>query len=755
MRERDVAAAVARFLPHRVNEYEDVLFFPNLPPEDRIAIEFYDLDAFRDSGGHWHYLGFALDDLEKTKSAPATDPFAAELLAENIAQFGVLFLRVAGMEGLALDRERLSPELLDLAARRIQELLARHATAAPAPAPEHSLPSAPEPPRPSAGRAFEEITAAASIDFQHRSSSWLNRLLRTYLETSREGGTLTIPPAFGGAGVAAEDLDGDGLSDLLLLGGLGNTLYRNLGDGTFRDVTAGSGLTWLRPADRRPGEPRQPLVVDFDNDGVQDILITYAGDNHRLYRGLGKLRFEDVTAQAGLGGAGLVGGPAAAFDFDNDGLLDLYVSYFGNFPRGVLPTLKRRNNNGTPNKLYRNLGGFRFEDVTARAGVGDAGWGQATLHTDFDGDGWQDLISGNDFGVNYYYRNNHDGTFTEVSKQLGTDKPSFTMSLAVADLNRDLHPDLYVSNIVTMNKDEKYVLPNENTRMKFSLEKLANLRTVEANDLFLSRRHDSAPVTYALNRIVLTRDHSATGWAWDADFFDADHDGDDDLYVLNGMNEFNLYSSRNPYFMDAEELKKNRRFLPVAPQEANVFFRNQDGKLRNDSHQSGLDFLGNSRSAACFDLENDGDLDLVTNDYHGPARLFRNTLTGQGRNWIKIKLTGDPAKDVNRDAIGATIVLTLPDGTTIWRQVSSTTGYMSVHPKTIHAGVGRAATVDARVHWPNGSVTNLRGLQSNTPPRRSHSLSTRPSAALHSGTGTGRRESTTEWILRLGVRASS
>ncbi len=707
VREQDVAAAAQRFLPHAVNEHEDVIFFPKLPHEQRVVIESYDLDAFRDSGGHWHYLGFALDDL-KNRELPDADPFAAELLAENVAQFGVMLLRVTGREGIRLDQERLSTELLELAARRIQTLITRHAEMK-----DHvGLPPKIASAENGTGGAasFKDVTEASGVRFEHRSSSWLNRLLRTYLKTPDDKGNLTIPHAFAGSGVAAEDLDGDGKCDLLLLSGSGNRLYQNAGGGKFRDVTEGSGLVWLRPDDRLPGEPRQPLVADFDNDGNQDILITYANDPHRLYRGLGNMKFEDVTSNAGLGGEGLVGGPATTFDFDNDGLLDIYISYFGDFVRGVLPTLKRRNNNGLPNKLFRNLGEMRFEDVTERAGVGDAGWGQASLHVDFDGDSWQDLISGNDFGVNYYYRNNRNGTFREVSGEIGTDKPSYTMSLSAADLNGDLLPDLYVSNIVTMNKDEKYVLPNEDTRMKFNLEKLANLRTVEANDLFLSRDGGEKPVSFLLSRMVLSRDHASTGWAWDADFFDADHDGDDDLYVLNGMNEFNLYSSHNPYFMDAKEMKKSNRFLPVAEKEPNVFFENRDGKLRNASATSGLDFLGNSRSAVFFDLESDGDLDVATNDYHGPARVFENRLKGDGGNWIKLRLVGDPAKGINRDSIGSVVVITLPDGTTVWRQVFGSTGYMSVHPKEIHAGVGDANHVDVNVRWPNGDTQKLERL---------------------------------------------
>ena len=408
----------------------------------------------------------------------------------------------------------------------------------------------------------------------------------------------------------------------------------------------------------------------------------------------------------------MVSGPATTFDFDNDGLLDIYVTCFGNYLSGVLPTLERRNRNGLPNRLFRNLGGMRFEEVTERAGVGDRGWGQAVTHTDIDGDGRQDLIVGNDFGVNVYYRNLGDGRFEDVSAQLGTDKPSYTMSIGTADLNRDLVPDIYISNIVTMNKDEKYVLPNADTRMKFNLEKLAHLRVVEANDLFLSSAKDGGLPSYQLSRAV-GRGHSSTGWAWDADFFDADNDGDDDLYVLNGMNEFNLYSSRNPYFMNPDDLEADKVFLPVAPAETNVFFVNREGRLHNDSQDSGLDFSGNSRSAAYLDADADGDLDVVTLDYHGPARLFRNLLDDAARHWISIELEGDPQSGVNRDAIGARVVITPQGGQPILREVQGSTGYMSVHPKRLHTGLGAATSADVKITWPNGESTVLTDLPVN------------------------------------------
>lgn len=344
-----------------------------------MVIESYDMDSFRDSGLHWRYLQFALED-PSFKAQLGADPFAAELLAENIAQFGVLMLRIAGQHAIAQGDERLAPGHIEAGLRDIQERINAHQRAKPPTDGAHGIASTPSGP---SGQNenndslwFSEVSAAMGIEYSHRSADWLNRQLRSYLKTGRSTGNITIPPAFGGSGLAAEDLNHDGWPDLLVLSGLGNRLYLNRSGKHFEDVTIAAGLSWSRIEDDTPGEPRQPIIADFDNDGHQDILVTYVNDDHRLYKGRGDGTFSDVTASCGLGGKGLVGGPATALDFDKDGKLDLFIAYFGDYVNGVLPTLARRNRNGLPDKLFRNLGGMRFEEVR-EAGVEDLGWGQA------------------------------------------------------------------------------------------------------------------------------------------------------------------------------------------------------------------------------------------------------------------------------------------------------------------------------------------------------------------------------------------
>jgi hypothetical protein len=695
----DVHDALQVYQPHEANQYEDITYFPRLAKHERITIEAYDLDSFRDPGIHWLYLSEAIND-PKFKGTLEPDPFAAELLTEGAAQEGVLILRVAGFIANEEGKERLELAHLGKSVERIQTLLDKHAAAPKQARSAAKIASAPAAAK-TKGAFFTNITEASGIAYDHRLSDWLARFIRGY--TVVEGGAvrLAVPPAFGGSGAAAEDIDNDGDTDVLLLGGAGNALYLNDGKGKFADVTEAAGIAWKR-TDGTFGEARQPIIADFDNDGLQDILITYVDDAHRLYRNAGNARFEDVTARTNLGGKGLIGGPATAFDFDKDGLLDVFIGYFGNYLTGELPTLSRRNDNALPDKLFRNKGNFEFEDVSKGSGAENTGWAQSVGHLDFDGDGWEDLICGNDFGTNAWYRNLGNGRFEDVSAKLGTDKPSYTMNVGITDLNRDGRPDVYISNIVTMDKDEKYVLPDTQTKMKFNPAKMANMRVVEANDMWVSNG-----AAYEQSKAV-GRGMQSTGWAWDADFFDYDNDGDDDLYVVNGMNEYSVYSSVNPYLTDPAG-KPSTAVLPVAAKEVPVFFVNTNGMLQEQTAQSGADPAGNARSVAYFDAEGDGDLDMVVNNFNTPALVYRNNAAGN--HWLKLRLVGDPAKKVTRDAIGAKITIDTPSQKGMWREVFSTIGYLSVHPKEQHVGLGRDTTADVTVIWPNGERETLRGLE--------------------------------------------
>ncbi|MBW2692346.1 MAG: VCBS repeat-containing protein, partial [Deltaproteobacteria bacterium] len=315
IRSAEATAAAQQLIPNQIDEFEDVHVFGRLADDERVILEAFDCDSFRDFGTHWQSLRQATHAAPPNSILP--DPFAAEILAEGISQYGVLLLRVAGI----IAREtgytvRLQPEDIEAAAPLIRERASRHHAAPEIIETQSRIASAStqrgrEGEEVDAAAFFSDVTAAVGVDFNHRSSTWLGEFRHKQLKT---------PPTFSGGGVAAEDVDGDSDVDLLFVGGAGIALLLNDGRGGFADASREAGIEWSR-ADGTHGEARSPIIADFDNDGRQDILVTYVNDDHRLYHNVGGARFEDVTQDSGLGGEGLVAGPAAVFDFDSDGLL--------------------------------------------------------------------------------------------------------------------------------------------------------------------------------------------------------------------------------------------------------------------------------------------------------------------------------------------------------------------------------------------------------------------------------------------------
>lgn len=730
VRADDAHEAARRLLPQKIDVFEDVHVFPNLPEDERVTLEAYDCDSFRDFGIHWLSLKrvFAL----QAEGAMSVDPFAAEIIAEAISQYGVLLLRIAGenVNGSGQDLF-LKPKDLAQSAREIAGRSGRHPDMTPVRPESAPIASAAVIVSPTDSEAlyFTDITDEVGLSFQHRSSKWLGEFRHKQVKT---------PPTFSGGGVAAEDIDGDGHTDLLFVGGAGNALLINQGDGRFIDLTDQAGLDYLRE-DGSPAEARNPIVADFDNDGLQDILITYVDDEHRLYRNLGNRKFSDSTALAGLGGKGGVGGPVATFDYDGDGLLDLYIGYFGDYLNGDFPAQERDNHQALPNRLLRNLGGMRFEDVTEASGTGDRGWAQAVSHLDFDGDGKQDIIVANDYGLNAVFRNKGGGQFENVAPDLNMRRALHSMNVGTTDINRDGYPDIYISNIATLVKDNKYTFPDVNTALDFDPHAMAGMLVKEADTFFVSRTREGEFSGYEISRDI-ERGATSTGWAWDAEFFDFDHDGDDDLYLVNGINDYNAFSM---IYGGGGDEGQGKSVLLSHGRESNVFFLNEGARLKNRSAVSGADFTGNSRSTAYLDFDQDGDLDIAINNFHSGATLLRNnTREGgevSGKRWLKIRLEGDPEKGSNRDAIGARIEVRGEgrgaEGIGNSRIVQGGSGYLSMNPKEQHFGMADAQYANIWVTWPNGEKAEFQRVVTNRAHRISQAEGINPKALSGPGQG--------------------
>jgi hypothetical protein len=335
---------------------------------------------------------------------------------------------------------------------------------------------------------------------------------------------------YGHHGVAVGDYDGDGWEDFYVSqpSGLPNLLYRNNGDGTFTDVTRAAGLDIL-------DDTSMALFADIDNDGDQDLVVLTATEPV-LFRNNGRGRFA-INRNSGLAIPATRANTLihmALADYDNDGDLDLYVCSYVYFTPGVAytePAPYYDANNGPPNFLFRNRGDGTFEEVTKQAGLDvnnrrfsvAAGWG------DYDNDGDQDLYVANDYGRNNLYRNNGDGTFTDVAAAAGVEDMAAGMSVSWGDYDGDGDLDLYVSNMwssagqrVTYNKQFQDVAGNAEVRQAFQRHARGNtLFRNEGNGRFIDVTMDAG--------VEMGR------WAWASGFVDLDNDGGQDLYVANGF----------------------------------------------------------------------------------------------------------------------------------------------------------------------------------------------------------------------------
>jgi hypothetical protein len=504
---------------------------------------------------------------------------------------------------------------------------------------------------------FTDVTAQAGIHFTHNSG----RAGKKYL------------PETLGSGCAFFDADGDGWQDILIVNSKDWTprgrkslpaLYRNNHNGTFTDITAGSGLDMEMYG-------MGVAIADYDNDGRDDVYIT-ALEGDRLFHNEGSGKFRDVTKAAGIQNASF-GTSAAWLDYDRDGKLDLFVAnyvqwnpkidLFCSLDGAAKSYCTPESYKGTRSRLFHNLGGGRFEDVAEKAGVGDPtskSLGVTVL--DYNGDGWPDIFVANDTQPNKLYRNNGNGTFTEEGMTAGVaygedGVARGAMGADSADYDRSGRPHLLVGN--------------------FSNQMLG-LYHNEGNGLFV----DEAPSS-AVGRASLL------SLAFGVFFFDYDLDGYPDIFAGNGHIE--------------EEIGKVQP--KVSYREAPLLFRNLGNhKFENVSAQMGAAFSRPivARGAAYADFDHDGDLDLLISTNHGPAYLFRND-GGNRNHWLSVKLTGTKS---NRDGIGA-VVRVQSAGGKQWNTVRSGSSYCSQSDLALTFGLGKDTAASIQVEWPSGTKQQI------------------------------------------------
>ncbi|MFL6447643.1 MAG: CRTAC1 family protein [Bryobacteraceae bacterium] len=514
------------------------------------------------------------------------------------------------------------------------------------------------------GVHFSEVSTQAGLKFTHHNGGFGKKYL----------------PETMGSGNAFVDLDGDGWPEIILLNGKDWTphgkrylsaLYRNNRNGTFTDVTAGSGLDMEMYA-------MGISVADYDNDGRPDVYITALEGDH-LFHNEGSNRFRDVTASSAIRNSNF-GTSAAWFDYDRDGKADLFVAnyiewtpatdFWCSMDGSTKSYCTPESSKGAPSRLFHNLGNGKFEEVGKKAGIADPtskSLGVSIL--DVDNDGWPDIFVANDTQPNKLYRNNHNGTFTEGGVAAGVaygedGVARGAMGVDVSDYDRSGHQHLLVGN--------------------FSNQMLG-LYHNEGSGLFV----DEAPSSSVGRSSLLNLTFGVF-------FVDFDLDGYPDIFAANGHTE-----------VEIERIQPKVKY-----KESPLMFRNLGkGRFENISTTLGADFSRPivARGAARADFDHDGDQDILVSTNNGPACLYRND-GGNRNHWLNVRLVGSKS---NRSGLGAVIRVQSASGKQS-DMMRSGGSYCSQSDLALTFGLGKDDRVTTlEVDWPSGARQKLSDITAN------------------------------------------
>lgn len=514
---------------------------------------------------------------------------------------------------------------------------------------------------------FDNVAAAAGVGFQHVNGASDARLLAEIMS----GGGLFF------------DADNDGLVDIFLVDGGSLTapavaararhrFFRNHGNGRFEDVSRDSGIT-------HPQYGMGACAADYDNDGWTDLYVTNVGPNS-LYRNIGGQRFVDVTSRAGVAGPSQFSASCAFADVDNDGDVDLFVVNYvdarpdnnifcGDATRQFRLYCHPLNFTPLTDILYRNNGDGTFTDVSRQAGIaGHRGNGLGIVFGDYDDDGRIDAFVANDTTPNFLYHNEGNGTFKEVALVSGVavasdGTPRAGMGTDFGDYDGDGRLDLFVTN-----------------------------HELEAHTLFRNLgRGLFEDATFPAGIGTATLPYVGFGTV----FLDVDNDGDLDLAVANG----HVMNSPQHVRPGAKEAQRN------------LLFRNDRGRFTEIGTQAGPGFALErvSRTLAAADVDNDGALDLLVVNNGGPADLLRNA-SASGNNAVLLRLVGTRS---NRSAVGARVRATIGSATQL-REVKAGSTYLGQNDLRVHLGLGRATAIDRlEIRWPGTTTETIQNVGAN------------------------------------------
>ena len=535
------------------------------------------------------------------------------------------------------------------------------------------------------GFTLQEVAQASGVNFTHQAPKLDSRLDHIMPQVASMG-----------AGVSIVDFDRDGWSDIYVTNsgeGSKNALFKNMKDGSFKDVAADLGVADVN----QPGTGVSMGAVwgDYDNDGYEDLFVNKWGKPELFHNDAGQ-KFSRVTDKAKFP-EWVNANTAIWFDYDRDGRLDLFLG--GYYAEDVnlwhlkstkmMPESFEYAKNGGRKYLFRNLGGGVFEEVSQKLGIDTRRWALAAVAADFRGSGNTDLFIANDYGISEQFF--YDGRqFNEVGKDTGVGfSPKSGMSAALGDILNTGRYSIYVSNI-----SEEGVL-------------------IQGNNLWVPRDGTSGD-GLRYDNLARAMDVEIGGWSWGAQFGDLNNDGMLDLYLANGY----VSADRNQnYWYDFSKIAGgNSAIISDAAhwpamegrslsgyQQKKVWLNDGAGKFVDVAQAVGASDLYDGRAVAMVDLWNRGVLDVVIANQKGPLLIYKNNVTPENK-WVAFELEGSAS---NRSAIGAEVRL-FWNGHQQVQQVSGGSGFCAQNQRRLHFGIGKNPQLEkAEIRWPSGKVETI------------------------------------------------
>ena len=553
-------------------------------------------------------------------------------------------------------------------------------------------------------KLFNKLSAAQSgIDFNNilTENDSLNYFTYSYL--------------YMGGGIAAGDINNDGLIDLFFTGNMvPNKLYLNKGGLKFEDITEKAGVS---------GDNRWytgVTMADVNDDGLLDIYCSVGGKfgpkENQLFINQGDLSFTENAAEYGLADPGN-SVQATFFDYDRDGDLDMYLANYPptpfNAPNSYYLFKTKYPKENEVDRLYQNNGG-KFSDVAAEAGLRSFGLSLSATVGDLNADGWPDLYISNDFSSpDYLFINNQDGTFSEKVRQLTKNTSFYGMGVDIADFNNDSWLDIMQVDMTAQdNRRSKANMASMNPDLFWSTVNSGFHYQYMQNSLQLNSGllNDSLPDFSNISRLAGV---SSTDWSWGPLFADLDNDGWKDLFISNGtrreINNRDYFLQREADNNPMDSLLQRSMAIPSEKIDNFVYRNSKDLTFKQVNNEWGLSFSGFSNGTVYADLDNDGDLEIVINNIDDPSIIFENKASEKA-NSLSINFKGPIG---NRSGIGTKVVLR-ENGNLQYQELTLSRGFQSSVAPNMHFGVGQADVIDSlEIHWPNGRFELQTAVKSN------------------------------------------